>query len=127
MQDKQKKFIISHIFGRTLAMAVFFFLAGCAAGDTQETGLEELTLSEEDQNSEEESDEGQSEGKQEDKASGGKASQDDSGKETEDATVFVYVCGAVETPGVYELQADAVCSRQSGQQEALRQKQPLIW
>lgn len=107
MQDKQKKFIISHIFGRTLAMAVFFFLAGCAAGDTQETGLEELTLSEEDQNSEEESDEGQSEERQEDKASGGKASQDDSGKETEDATVFVYVCGAVETPGVYELQADA--------------------
>lgn len=102
MQDKQKKFGISHIFGRTLAMTVFFFLVGCVAGNSRENGLEELTLSEEEQSNEE-----QSGKKQEDKASDGKIPQDDSREETGDTTVFVYVCGAVEAPGVYELKADA--------------------
>lgn len=106
MQDKQKKFRISHIFGRTLAMTVFFFLVGCVAGNTQENGLEELTLSEEG-SSKEQTEDGQSDRKQEDKPSDGEVLPYDRGDEAGDTTVFVYVCGAVHVPGVYELQANA--------------------
>ena len=108
MQDKQKKFIISHIFGRTLAMAVFFFLAGCAAGDTQETGLEELTLSPKRIRTAKKSlMKGSPKGSRKIKLQEEKHRRMTAVKKPEDATVFVYVCGAVETPGVYELQADA--------------------
>lgn len=106
MQDKQKKFRISHIFGRTLAMTVFFFLVGCVADNTQENGLEEVTLSGEETGKEQSAD-GQSERKQEDKISDAEVSQKNSGDENEDTTVFVYVCGAVNVPGVYELKENA--------------------
>ena len=98
MHDRQIKSRIPHTFGRILVMTMFFFLVGCTGAGIQETGLEEVELDKETQDSGGESGE--------DSASG-KGTQDDSSGDSRENTVFVYVCGAVESPGVYELRADA--------------------
>lgn len=95
MQDKLKKVKVSRTFGKALIFIVFFFFAGCGSRGSEENGVEEIVLTDEDAAEE-------PEGK--DKAS------ENNGEEqtnTADQTVFVYVCGAVESPGVYELRADA--------------------
>ena len=93
MQDKKIK--ISRTFGKALIFTVFFFLAGCGRTDTEENGVEEFVLTDEDEPAE-------TEEKDEVSEDGGERAAD-----TEEATVFVYVCGAVKFPGVYELKADA--------------------
>ena len=93
MQDKKIK--ISRTFGKALIFTVFFFLAGCGGTDTEENGVEEFVLTDEDESAD-------TEEKDEVSEDGGERAAD-----TEEATVFVYVCGAVKFPGVYELKADA--------------------
>ena len=94
MQDKMKKGKVSRTFGKALIFIVFFFFAGCGSADTEENGIEEITLT----------DEGTEETAEKDETS------ENNGEEQADAakqTVFVYVCGEVRSPGVYELRADA--------------------
>ena len=80
--------------------AVFFLMAGCSRGE--DDGLKEIPAGAEDiRQTESETDiEDTGEGETA-RASGGDSAgeQADSGKDT----VFVYVCGAVKSPGVYEL------------------------
>ena len=94
MQDSLKKIKLSRTFGKALIFIVFFFFAGCGSADTEENGIEEITLT----------DEGTEETAEKDETS------ENNGEEQADAaeqTVFVYVCGEVSSPGVYELRADA--------------------
>lgn len=94
MQDNLKKIKLSRTFGKALIFIVFFFFAGCGSADTEENGIEEITLT----------DEGTEETAEKDETS------ENNGEEQADAaeqTVFVYVCGEVRSPGVYELRADA--------------------
>ena len=94
MQDNLKKIKLSRTFGKALIFMVFFFFAGCGSADTEENGIEEITLT----------DEGTEETAEKDETS------ENNGEEQADAaeqTVFVYVCGEVRSPGVYELRADA--------------------
>ena len=94
MQDNLKKIKLSRTFGKALIFIVFFFFAGCGSADTEENGVEEITLT----------DEGTEETAEKDETS------ENNGEEQADAaeqTVFVYVCGEVRSPGVYELRADA--------------------
>ena len=95
MQDNLKKIKVSRTFGKALICTVFFFFAGCGSKDTEENGVEEIVLTDEDAAEEE---------------AGQDEASESNGKEqinTVEQTVFVYVCGAVESPGVYELRADA--------------------
>ena len=95
MQDKMKKGKVSRTFGKALIFIVFFFFAGCGSKDAEENGVEEIVLADDDAAEEE--------------AGQDEASENNGEEQTDTAaqTVFVYVCGAVESPGVYELRADA--------------------
>ena len=103
MQDDRRNLGIPYIIRKALLLAAFFFLAGCSRRDTEEYGIEELQLTEKT--------------RQEDVKAGTKqteetdaAGDDEIRKSAEtsgETTVFVYVCGAVKEPGVYELDADA--------------------
>ena len=93
MQDDQKKLKIPYILKKALLVTVFSFLVGCSEKDADENGIEELQLSGETKMKEAQSDAEQT---------GGEVLEN-----TGDATVFVYVCGAVNKPGVYELDKDA--------------------
>lgn len=95
MQDKLKKRKTAQIITAAFIILILFFLSGCGSSDTEEKGIEEIaltdgTLDEETQEQEEASE----------KSGAEKA-------EAAKTTVFVYVCGAVKSPGVYELQTDA--------------------
>ena len=94
MQDNLKKIKLSRTFGKALIFIVFFFFAGCGSADTEEDGVEEITLTDEET---------------EEAAENAETSENNGGEQADTAgqTVFVYVCGAVESPGVYELRADA--------------------
>ena len=46
MQDNLKKIKLSRTFGKALIFIVFFFFAGCGSADTEENGVEEITLTE---------------------------------------------------------------------------------
>nr|WP_294490804.1 ComEA family DNA-binding protein [uncultured Mediterraneibacter sp.] len=94
MRDRFNDTIVKRRLFGTLILTAFLFLAGCS-GHSEEEGLEEITLSEESENS-----------------GGPDKSENDGGTGEETVqpqgdTVFVYVCGAVNTPGVYELSASA--------------------
>ena len=93
MQDDQKKLKIPYILKKALLVTVFSFLVGCSEKDADENGIEELQLSGETKMKEAQSDAEQTDG--------------EVLENTGDATVFVYVCGAVNKPGVYELDKDA--------------------
>ena len=95
MQDNLKKIKVSRTFGKALIFIVFFFFAGCGSKDAEENGVEEIVLADDDAAEEE--------------AGQDEASENNGEEQTDTAaqTVFVYVCGAVESPGVYELRADA--------------------
>ncbi len=106
MQDRVIVTIMKRLLKGTLLLTAFFFLAGCGA-KTEESGLEEITLSD-----------GAAGEDSADGGSGKVSEEDGSGKEvsagsaeTEERpqadTVYVYVCGAVNTPGVYELDKQA--------------------
>ena len=86
---------------------VFLFLAACLAvtgcGKGEEESLEELSVSD-DRNSEDRAHGSEEADEEEGKSQDRPASETD---EDQVETVFVYVCGAVNAPGVYELKKDA--------------------
>lgn len=85
-----------YIICKALVFSASVFLFGCSGADTEENGVEEIVLADDVQTEEAvENTEGSE--------SGGEAQTEPQ----EEATVFVYVCGAVESPGVYELDSDA--------------------
>ena len=90
MRDRFICTLLQRCFIGTLILAAFLFLAGCG-GSREEDTLEEFEISEEDG----------AEGKE-----APEENPDDTGQ-TEGAAVYVYVCGAVNAPGVYELSGDA--------------------
>lgn len=97
MQDSKKK--VRKI---CVLAAAFFLLAGCTRG--KDDGLKEITGgSEEVQQAEEPGTEGAEDGE---KAHESEESPADSQTESGKDTVFVYVCGAVNSPGVYQLDSD---------------------
>ena len=86
------------LFG-ALLLTAFLFLMGCGSR-AEESGLEEFTLSAE-------ADEAEKDAEEESPEESGQESGQKSAPESEKDTVFVYVCGAVNTPGVYEVDRDA--------------------
>ena len=90
MRDRFICTLLQRCFIGTLILAAFLFLAGCG-GSREEDTLEEFEISEEDGAEDKEAPE---------------ENPDDTGQ-TEGAAVYVYVCGAVNAPGVYELSGDA--------------------
>ena len=122
MQDDRRNLGIPYIIRKALLLAAFFFLAGCSRRDTEEYGIEELQLTEKT--------------RQEDVKAGTKqteetdaAGDDEIRKSAEtsgETTVFVYVCGAVKEPGVYELDADARVYERYSLPEVLRNRRRRI-
>lgn len=86
------------VIATALLMAVFFLVWGCGK-QTEKDGLEEISLSEE---LREESEGGISDGSTGSGDEGGSA-----GEAGQTESVYVYVCGEVKSPGVYELKSDA--------------------
>ncbi|WP_072525151.1 helix-hairpin-helix domain-containing protein [Clostridium sp. Marseille-P3244] len=86
------------VIATALLMAVFFLVWGCGK-QTEKDGLEEIGLSEE---LREESEGGISDGSTGSGDEGGSA-----GEAGQTESVYVYVCGEVKSPGVYELKSDA--------------------
>lgn len=86
------------VIATALLMAVFFLVWGCGK-QTEKDGLEEIGLSEE---LREESEGGISDGSTGSGDEGGSA-----GEDGQTESVYVYVCGEVKSPGVYELKSDA--------------------
>lgn len=108
MQDRRKKIKTAVISVMTAFLAAFLVFSGC--GKKEGVGLEELSVSDGDVSDGAESSDGSpdredSEGPA-DAAEGKNDSVSGKKKDPED-TVFVYVCGAVNAPGVYELGKDA--------------------
>lgn len=106
MRDRLIKTIIKRLWRGTLILTAFFFLAGCG-GKADEKELEEFTLSGEDTGSTDDSGDGTGDASGEDadeKKTGDGAEPEESAR-TEIA--YVYVCGAVNDPGVYELSTQA--------------------
>lgn len=93
--------------------AVFFLLAGCSRGE--DDGLKEITSGAEAiRQTEKETEAGDTESgdtqggdtKDGEKAQASDGSPADRQTDSGEDTVFVYVCGAVNSPGVYELDSD---------------------
>lgn len=114
---RRKKFVA--VLAAVLLAQACFLLAGCEAGGKPEDGLEELEVSSGGENAGEPGED--SGGKAAEKsgedsevaASGdsggdsGQAAGDSSGNGSGEGNVYVYVCGAVNAPGVYELKEGA--------------------
>lgn len=98
MQDNLKRVKVLRSFGKIVVLMAVIFLSGCGES-TEEKGVEEFVLSDESQTEDGTSEEPDGEG-----VSGGSVQDKEAPEET---TVFVYVCGAVKSPGVYELTADS--------------------
>lgn len=98
---RRKKFVA--VLAAVLLAQACFLLAGCEAGGKPEDGLEELEISSGGENA------GDSGGKAAEKSGGdsGQAAGEHGGDVSEEGDVYVYVCGAVNAPGVYELKEGA--------------------
>lgn len=98
---KRKKFVA--VLAAVLLAQACFLLAGCEAGEKPEDGLEELEVSSGGENA------GNSGGKAAEKSGGdsGQAEEEHGGDVSGEGDVYVYVCGAVNAPGVYELKEGA--------------------
>ncbi len=98
---RRKKFVA--VLAAVLLAQACFLLAGCEAGEKPEDGLEELEVSSGGENA------GDSGGKAAEKSGGdsGQAAGEHGGDVSEEGDVYVYVCGAVNAPGVYELKEGA--------------------
>ena len=95
MQDNLRQISTSHIFCKVLIFSALIFLFGCSSGAAEEKGVEEIVLADEDQTEEAAGNTGVSEDEKE------------AQEKHQETTVFVYVCGAVKSPGVYELEPGA--------------------
>lgn len=98
---RRKKFVA--VLAAVLLAQACFLLAGCEAGEKPEDGLEELEISSGGENA------GDSGGKAAEKSGGdsGQAAGEHGGDVSGEGDVYVYVCGAVNAPGVYELKEGA--------------------
>lgn len=98
---RRKKFVA--VLAAVLLAQACFLLAGCEAGGKPEDGLEELEISSGGENA------GDSGGKAAEKSGGdsGQAAGEHGGDVSGEGDVYVYVCGAVNAPGVYELKEGA--------------------
>ena len=98
---RRKKFVA--VLAAVLLAQACFLLAGCEAGEKPEDGLEELEVSSGGENA------GDSGGKAAEKSGGdsGQAAGEHGGDVSGEGDVYVYVCGAVNAPGVYELKEGA--------------------
>lgn len=109
MQDRVIGTMILRLMAGALFVTAFLFLTACG-GKAEEKGLEEIAISDggEDREAGEREDAGNA---SEDEESSDKGVVPDSGDGADgggqDDAVYVYVCGAVNTPGVYELDKDA--------------------
>ena len=102
MQDRQR---IKKMTG-ALILTVLFLFTGCG-GNTEETALTEAVPSGEDGGGTAGTDgpEAQQDGETDRE---GTAGETDAGPgDAEESAAYVYVCGAVDTPGVYEVSGDA--------------------
>lgn len=109
MQDRVIGTMILRLMAGTLFVTAFLFLTACG-GKAEEKGLEKIAISDggEDREAGEREDAGNAseDGKSSDKGVVPDSGDGADGSGQEDA-VYVYVCGAVNTPGVYELDKDA--------------------
>ena len=98
---RRKKFVA--VLAAVLLAQACFLLAGCEAGGKPEDGLEELEISSGGENA------GDSGGKAAEKSGGdsGQVAGEHGGDVSGEGDVYVYVCGAVNAPGVYELKEGA--------------------
>ena len=98
---RRKKFVA--VLAAVLLAQACFLLAGCEAGGKPEDGLEELEISSGGENA------GDSGGKAAEKSGedSGQAAGEHGGDVSGEGDVYVYVCGAVNAPGVYELKEGA--------------------
>lgn len=98
---RRKKFVA--VLAAVLLAQACFLLAGCEAVGKPEDGLEELEISSGGENA------GDSGGKAAEKSGGdsGQAAGEHGGDVSGEGDVYVYVCGAVNAPGVYELKEGA--------------------
>ena len=102
---KRKKFVA--VLAAVLLAQACFLLAGCEAGEKPEDGLEELEISSGGENA---GDSGEDSGGKAAEKSGedsGQAAGNSGGNGSGEGNVYVYVCGAVNAPGVYELKEGA--------------------
>ena len=86
---RRKKFVA--VLAAVLLAQACFLLAGCEAGGKPEDGLEELEISSGGENA----------------GDSGQAAGEHGGDVSGEGDVYVYVCGAVNAPGVYELKEGA--------------------
>ena len=102
---RRKKFVA--VLAAVLLAQACFLLAGCEAGGKPEDGLEELEISSGGENA---GDSGEDSGGKAAEKSGedsGQAAGEHGGDVSGEGDVYVYVCGAVNAPGVYELKEGA--------------------
>ena len=102
---KRKKFVA--VLAAVLLAQACFLLAGCEAGGKPEDGLEELEVSSGGENAEEPGEDSGGKAAEKSGEDSGQAAGNSGGNGSGEGNVYVYVCGAVNAPGVYELKEGA--------------------
>lgn len=102
---KRKKFVA--VLAAVLLAQACFLLAGCEAGEKPEDGLEELEISSGGENAEEPGEDSGGKAAEKSGEDSGQAAGNSGGNGSGEGNVYVYVCGAVNAPGVYELKEGA--------------------
>lgn len=106
---KRKKFVA--VLAAVLLAQACFLLAGCEAGEKPEDGLEELEISSGRENEgvsgENSGEESRGAASGDSEGDSGQAAGNSGGNGSGEGNVYVYVCGAVNAPGVYELKEGA--------------------
>ena len=102
---KRKKFVA--VLAAVLLAQACFLLAGCEAGGKPEDGLEELEVSSGGENAGEPGEDSGGKAAEKSGEDSGQAAGNSGGNGSGEGNVYVYVCGAVNAPGVYELKEGA--------------------
>lgn len=102
---KRKKFVA--VLAAVLLAQACFLLAGCEAVEKPEDGLEELEISSGGENAEEPGEDSGGKAAEKSGEDSGQAAGNSGGNGSGEGNVYVYVCGAVNAPGVYELKEGA--------------------
>lgn len=102
---RRKKFVA--VLAAVLLAQACFLLAGCEAGGKPEDGLEELEVSSGGENAGEPGEDSGGKAAEKSGEDSGQAAGNSGGNGSGEGNVYVYVCGAVNAPGVYELKEGA--------------------
>lgn len=102
---KRKKFVA--VLAAVLLAQACFLLTGCEAGEKPEDGLEELEILSGGENAEEPREDSGGKAAEKSGEDSGQAAGNSGGNGSGEGNVYVYVCGAVNAPGVYELKEGA--------------------